>query len=58
MIDHTIEVIKPDQINDATQSKTCSSEQGALHRSLTGKPTPEVVRVFGLLPVWPLAPGT
>ena len=29
-----------------------------LHRSLTGKPAPEVVRVLGPMPVWPLAPGT
>ena len=29
-----------------------------LHRSLTGKPAPEILRVFGLQPVWPLAPGT
>ena len=28
MFDHTIDVIKPDQINDATRSETCSSEQG------------------------------
>ena len=28
MFDHTIDVIIPDQINDATQSETCSSEQG------------------------------
>ena len=27
MFDHTIDVIKPDQINDATRSETCSSEQ-------------------------------
>ena len=32
MFDHTIDVIKPDQINDATGSKICSSEQG--HASL------------------------
>ena len=28
MFDHTIDIIKPDQINDATRSETCSSEQG------------------------------
>ena len=28
MFDHTIDVIKPDHINDATRSETCSSEQG------------------------------
>ena len=28
MFDHTIDVIKPEQINDATRSETCSSEQG------------------------------
>ena len=32
MINHTFDVIKPDNINDATRSETCSSEQG--HASL------------------------
>ena len=50
MFDHTIGIINP--INDATQSR------GALHWSLMGKPAPEVVMVFRLLPVWPLVPGT
>ena len=27
MFDHTFDVIKPDNINDTTQSETCSSEQ-------------------------------
>ena len=56
MFDHTIGAIDP--VNDATRSETSSSEQSTLLQSLTGKPAPEVVRVFGLQPVWPLAHGT
>ena len=58
MFDHTIDVIKPDQINDATRSETCSSEQGHASSVSDGETPPEVVRVFGSMPVWPLAPGT
>ena len=58
MFDHTFDVIKPDNINDATQNETCSSEQGYASPVSDGKPAPEVVRVFGPMPVWPLVPRT
>ena len=47
-----------DTVNDAPRSEAGSKEQ--VHTSLVsdGKPAPGIVRVFGLQPVWPLAPGT
>ena len=45
LFDHTIGAI--DTPNDATRSETSFNEQ--VHTSpLTGKPAPEIVRVFGL----------
>ena len=56
VFDHTVDVIKHDQINDVKQSETVPASRGKLHRSLSVKPAPEVVSVFGSTPVWLLAP--
>ena len=58
MFHHNFDVIKPDNINEQHEARLAPAGRCTLHQSLTEEPAPEVVRVFGSMPVWPLAPGT